>query len=189
MNKILVSSLAVVLIIAFTVSGFLIYNEFSSLQTEINDLQIQNGELERQKSDLQNQTTVLEQQNSDIIKQMGDLTKQLALQRHLRVEIVSLWHSYGWYAYGGLLVSYPFNVTVRNNDLITVSGLTLIVQTFSGLKDETQVLGLIKIDALQAGEERVVSGGVVVYIGAPSNLTYVATLKAGDVVIDTLTLP
>ncbi|MEM2108372.1 MAG: hypothetical protein QXL10_03710, partial [Candidatus Bathyarchaeia archaeon] len=137
----------------------------------------------------QNQIAILEKQNSDIIKQMGDLTKQLALHRHLRIEIVSLWHSSVWSAYGGLLVSYPFNVTVRNNDLITVSGLTLTVQAFSGLKDETQVPGLRKIDLLQAGEERVVSGEVVVYISAPWNLTYVATLKAGDIVIDTFTSP
>jgi hypothetical protein len=188
MNKRLFSSIAAVLIIALIASGLLINNEFSSLQTEIKDLQIQSEELEKQKNDLQNQTNVLGQQNNDMIKQLGDLTKQLALERHLRIEIVSLWHNDNWFAYGGLLVGYPFNATIRNNDIVTVSGLTLTVQTFSGLKDESQIYGLSKIDSLQAGEERVVSGEAVVYIGAPSNLTYVATLKAGDIVLDTFTL-
>jgi hypothetical protein len=188
MNKRLFSSITVVLIISLSASGFIIYNEFRSLQTEIKDLQNQSEELEKQKSDLQNQTSVLGQQNNDMIKQMGDLTKQLALERHLSVKIVSLWHRDYWGAYGGLLVDYPFNVTIRNNDIVTVSGLTLTVQTFSGLKDETKMNGLIKIDSLQAGEERTVSGAVVVYIGAPSNLTYVATLKAGDVILDTFPL-
>ena len=187
MNMRLVSSIAIVLIIALTLSAFLVFNEFSSLQTEIDDLQIQKVELEKQKSDLQNQIIVLENKNNDVINQMGDLTKQLALQRHLRIEIVSLWHQDYWFAYGGLLVGYPFNVTIRNNDTVTFSGLTLAVQTFSGLKDETKMNGLIKIDSLQAGEERIVSGEAVVYIGAPSNLTYVATLKSGDVVVDTFT--
>jgi hypothetical protein len=188
MNKRLFSSITVVLIISLSASGFIIYNEFSSLQTEIKDLKIQSEELEKQKSDLQNQTSVLGQQNNDMMKQMGDLTKQLALERHIQIEITTFWHNDYWFAFGGLLVDYPFNATIRNNDIVTVGGLSLTVQAFSGLKDETKIVGFAKIDLLHSGEEQVVSGEVVVYIGAPSNLTYVATLKAGDVILDTFTL-
>ena len=189
MNTRLVLSSAIVLIIILTVTGFLIFNEFSSLQAEINTLQIQNVELEKEKMDLQNQITVAVNQYNDIIQRMGDLTKQLALERHLQIEITTFWHNDHWFAYGGLLVGYPFNATIRNNDVVTVGGLSLTVQAFSGLKDETKISGFSKIDLLQSGEEQVVSGEVVVYIGAPSNLTYVATLKAGDAIIDTITLP
>jgi hypothetical protein len=189
MNKRLISSIAIVLIIALTASGFLIYNEFSSLQTEIKVLQIQNEELEKQKSDLQNQTNVLGQQNNDMIKQMGNLTKQLALQRQLRIDIVSLWISNRWFAYGGLWVANPFNATIRNNDIVTVSGLTLTVQAFYGLKEESHTFRLNEVDFLEAGEEKVVSGEVVASLGGTGHLTYVATLKAGDAVIDTFTLP
>jgi hypothetical protein len=188
MNKRLISSIAVVLIIALTVSGFLLFNEFNNFQSEINELKIEIEELEKQKSDLENQTTVMDQQKQEMINQMGDLTKQLALERHLRVEIVSFWHNDYWFAYGGLLVGYPFNASIQNNDVVPFSGLTLTVQAFYGLKDETKINGWIKIDLLQVGEERVVSGEVVVYIGAPSNLTYLATLKAGDTILDTFTL-
>jgi hypothetical protein len=184
MNKRLFSSIVVILIIALTASGFLINNEFSNLQTEIKDLQIQSEELAKQKSALQNQTTVIDQQKQNLINQMGDLTKQLALERHLRVEIVSFWHNDYWFAYGGLLVGYPFNASIQNNDVVPFSGLTLTVQAFDGLKDETKINGWVNIDSLQAGEERVVSGEVVVYIGASSNLTYLATLRAGDTILD-----
>ena len=188
MNTRLVLRGAVALIIILTVSGFLIFNEFSSLQAEINSLQIQNRELEKEKSELQNQRTDAENQYNDIIQRMGYLTKQLALERHLKIEIKTFWHNEYWFAYGGLLVGYPFNATIRNNDVVTVGGLSLTVQAFSGLKDETKIAGVGKIDLLHSGEEQVVSGEVVVYIAAPSNLTYLATLRAGEVVIDTFTL-
>jgi hypothetical protein len=175
--------------VLLAVSGWLAYAQLSSLQVQIKDLQDQNSELESQISDLQKQTSILESQHDELVRQTGDLTKQLALERRLRVEIVDLWHRGHWSAYGGLLVSYPFNVTIRNNDVITMSGLSLNVRTYSGLKDVTMVFNSIEINTLVAGEERVVQGHAVVSISAPINLTYVATLKAGEVILDEFTLP
>jgi len=187
-KRVAVSAITVV-IIALTVSAWLVNNQINNLQTQIAELQSKNNALESQINDLQNQISSLENQNSELIKQFGDLTKQLALERHLNVEIVSLWHRDYWSAFGGLLVEYPFNVTIRNNDVMTVSGLNLNVRTFSGLKDESIYPSSIEINMLRSGEERVIQGGVVVSINAPSNLTYVATLKAGEVVLDEFMLP
>jgi len=188
MNRKIALGAAVAAVALLTLSAWLVYAQFSSLQAQIADLQAQNIQLEGQLGEVQNQTGSLESQNSELVRQLGDLTKQLALERHLSVEIKSLWHRDYWSAFGGLLVDYPFNVTVRNNDVITLSGVTLTVKTYSGIQ-EIGWTHSSEIDLLLAGEERVVSGSAVVPITAPSNLTYVATLKAADVVLDEFTLP
>jgi cell division protein FtsB len=165
-----------------------VYNQFSSYQTQISELQTQARELVTQIGQLQNQTSSLESQNSKLVIQLGDLTKQLALERHLKVDIVSMSHYSGWSPIGGMAVAVSANVTVRNNDVVTLSGLELSVMTYYGLTPVGEG-NPSKVDLLNAGEERVVSGGVIMPMSSFStNLTYVATLKSADVVLDTFTL-
>jgi hypothetical protein len=189
MRKSVVLILSALVIVLLIVSAWLLHTQFSSYQTQIADLQSQNIELENQISQLQNQTSSLESQNSKLVIQLGDLTKQLALERHLKVDIVSLSPGYGWSYLGGVHVVVGANVTVRNNDVVTVSGLELSLMTYYGLTPVGESLPS-RVDLLNAGEERVVGGTVIMPLDSFSlNLTYVATLKSADVVLDTFTLP
>ena len=189
MRKSVVLILSTLVIVLLIVSAWLLHTQFSSYQTQITDLQSQNSELESQIGLLQNQTSSFESQNSKLAIQLGDLTKQLALERHLKVDILSLSNLSGWYPIGGMTVSVGCLVTVRNNDVVTLSGLEMSVMAYYGLKLVGEGFPS-KVDLLNAGEERVVSGGVLMPINSFSlNLTYVATLKSADVVLDTFTLP
>ena len=192
MKKSIALSVLAVVIGLLILSAWLantVNTQYISYQTQISDLQTQVSELESQIGQLQNQTGSLESNYSRLVIQLGDLTKQLAIERHLKVDIVSMSHDLGWSPIGGMTVSVGWYVTVRNNDVVTLSGLDLIVKTYYGL---TPVgLGFpYKVDLLNAGEERVVRGDVLMPLNSfSSNLTYVATLIAADVVLDTFTLP
>ena len=192
MDKRITLSILAVVIVLLILSAWLantVNTQYSSYQTQISDLQAHVSELESQIGQLQNQTGSLESNYSRLVIQLGDLTKQLAIERHLKVDIVSMSHDLGWSPIGGMTVSVGWYVTVRNNDVVTLSGLDLIVKTYYGL---TPVgLGFpYKVDLLSAGEERVVRGDVLMPLNSfSSNLTYVATLIAADVVLDTFTLP
>ena len=176
--------------------------QIASLQAQVFNLQLQSSELikqlvelhnqtdslENQNRMLQNQTDSLESQNNLLVNQLGNLTEQLALQRPIKVDIMSLWHAESWSSFGGLNVAYPFNVTIRNNDIVTVSGLILTVRTYSG----NQSVGYgypLEIDLLGVREERIISSVAVVSLTEPRISTYVATLKSGDVVLDEFTYP
>ncbi len=88
-----------------------------------------------------------------------------------------------------MLVYYEWEVTVRNNDVVTVSGLDLSVKAYSGLVEYGSAFNFpYDVGLLNAGEEKVVSGMVIMNIHALTNLTYVAALRAADVVLDTFTL-
>jgi len=192
MKKSIALSVLAVVIGLLILSAWLantVNTQYISYQTQISDLQTHVSELESQIGQLQNQTGSLESNYSRLVIQLGDLTKQLAIERHLKVDIVSMSHDLGWSPIGGMTVSVGWYVTVRNNDVVTLSGLDLIVKTYYGL---TPVgLGFpYKVDLLNAGEERVVRGDVLMPLNSfSSNLTYVATLIAADVVLDTFTLP
>jgi cell division protein FtsB len=192
MKKSTALSVLAVVIVLLVFSAWLantVNTQYISYQTQITDLQSQVNELETQIGQLQNQTSSLESQNSKLMIQLGDLTKQLALERHLKVDIVSMSHDPGWYPYGGVTVMVGWNVTVRNKDVVTLSGLEISVMTYYGLIPYGGGSPIAyKVDLLNAGEERVVSGIVLVPLDHPSNLTYVATLKSADRVLDTFTL-
>jgi hypothetical protein len=192
MKKSIALGLFAVVIVLVILSAWLVNTQFNSYQKQITDLQSQNSELESQIGQLQNQTSSLENQNSKLAIQLDDLTKQLALERHLKIEIVSLIQE-GFGIYGGTatLGTYPFAITVRNNDVLTVSGLSLIVQGYFGLQKLGETPLPYQVNLLNAGEEQVVSGYVELSINTYKNLTYVAVLKSGDVVLDefNITLP
>ncbi len=188
MSKRITLLLASIVIIALAVTAWFVQAQFGGLQIQVSELEAENSDLQDQIMNLQNQTTALGSQNGKLVNQLGDLTKQLALERSLRIRILSVSPRAYWNSYGGLLVSYPFNVTVRNNDVITVSGLTLTVNTFSGLQ-QIGWTSVSDVNVLRAGEERVIQGEAVVPLNHPSNLTYVATLNSGNVVLDEFTLP
>jgi hypothetical protein len=74
---------------------------------------------------LEEQIGELQLQNREKQDRLADLTYQLALERHLRLKITAFTWEEGFYPIVGLTISHPINVTVQNDDIIPVSGLTL----------------------------------------------------------------
>ena len=131
-----------IVIVAWFVQFQLIQHQLTVLQIENSSLQVQNRDLHDKNRDLYFESKDVESQNDELVEQLGDLTKQLALKRAIHVEIVKLLHEDHWTDYGPYLgvprARNVFNVTVRNNDVATMSGLRLTVETFS---DERSVVG------------------------------------------------
>jgi len=161
--------------------------QINALNRQIGELESQISSLESQNSMLQNQTDSLEISNNLLVNQLGNLTEQLALARPIQVEIVSLTH----FGYSNVVLDYvgfSVNVTMRNNDVVTVSGLTLTVDGYSGNERIGSTDYPSEINLLNPGEERLVRNQVAVRLSPLAmNMTYFATLKSGDVVLDKFT--
>jgi len=142
--------------------AFAVYSQFS-IQTQVNELKNKNIELQTQNDTLQIQLKDLQQQYREQQDRLSDLTYQLALERHLRVEITQGYCSRGWYAYGGVTVSHPANVTVVNYDVAPLFGLTATFQ-FVDENSGAQIgrEGVMEIERLDVGESQVVNGSVLV---------------------------
>jgi hypothetical protein len=69
-----------------------------------------------------------------------------------------------------------------------MSGLELTVETFSGDRSVGWIFSW-KIDLLRVGEEREIRGETIVPHAYLSDLTYISTLRSGDVVLDEFKLP
>ena len=188
----IIIAVATLVIVAWFVQYQFIQHQLTVLQNENSSLQAQNNDLQDKNRNLRFETKDSESQNDELVKQLGDLTKQLALERALRVEIVKLSHEDHWTDYGPYLgvqrARNVFNVTVRNNDVATMSGLRLTVEMFSGGRSVGGVFSW-KIDLLRVGEEREITGETIVPNDFLSDLTFIATLRSGDVVLDELKLP
>jgi len=159
---------------------FTIQNSNDNLQNEVRNLQDKNREF-------YNEIRTLKYHISELEEELCNLTKQLALERPLQVEINKFSPEDHWSDYGSLFgVSRArniYNVTIQNNDVLTISGLELIVKTFSG----NNAVGLTfskDIDLLHAAEEREIEGESIIPIYNLKDLTYVVTLKLSDIVLD-----
>ncbi len=165
-----------------------------SLIKENNDLKAENYILQ----DLADERRVfyyekidLESQNDELIEHLGNLTKQLALARPLRVEIVSFSHEDQW-GYGTFLgverASLKFNVTIRNNDSVALSGIELSADIYSGFRPVGWGSGK-RFDLLLAGGEQTFGWSLTMSFGEPTaDLSLLVTLKSGDVILDELRL-
>ena len=192
MKKALALSAILVAIVALAAVAGFFQSQFTALQNQISNLRAENRDLQDQERRLLFQTGDFESQNDELVKQLGDLTKQLALERPLDVKIVAFSHEDQWSDYGpffGVPRSYNrFNVTIWNNDVVALSGLMLTVETFSGDQGEGWVFSN-RTDMLRAGEAREIKGEAVVPTYALEDLSFVATLKSGDVVLDEFRMP
>lgn len=190
MRKNIVMSAVVVAIVVLTVSAWLVNTQFNSLQAQIADLQAQNNELENQNSTMQAQIRDLELQSRERQDRLTDFTHELAKVQHLRVEITAFTWVGGFNPIGGVTISHPVNVTVQNNDVIPVCGLTLTVRLLDkNLGTPIGTAGQSSIDRINAGESKVISGGALTTLnidGSSSlnNAACVATLTVGSVVLD-----
>ena len=189
-----------VVIIAVEVSVAIWLAQYQSyIMHDNRELQLLNSYFEGENRDLQDEkrcllfeTMDLESQNEELLKQLRDLTEQLALERALRVEIVALSHEDQWSDYGPFLgvqrARNVYNVTIRNNDVVALSGLELSVSTLSGERAVGWTFSN-RSDMLLPGEERIIKGESVTPVYAMTVLSFDAVLKSGDVVVDELRLP
>lgn len=175
---------AIIVILSLTL--VITYSQFSGLQTRVIQLESQNSELQTQNSTLQTQLKDFQQQLREQQDHASDITYQLALERHLRVEITQAQCSKGWYAYGGVTVSHPANVTVVNNDVVPLFGLTSTFQ-FVDKNSGAQIghEGVIEIDQLDVGKSLVVNGSVLVELNVNvDNAICKITISKGSIILD-----
>jgi len=191
-KRILAIGATVVVALLIAISVWFAQHQFVLLQNANSNLRVQINNLQDENRDFYFEAKSLENQNEELEEQLGDLTKQLALERDLNVEITTFSSEDRWSDYGPWLgvprARNVFNVSVRNNDVVMIGGLKLIVEIFS----DNKVVGLTfswKIDLLNVGEERENNGETIVPIDFLSDLTYVITLKSGEIVLDEFRLP
>ena len=193
--------LAVILVtlVAVGVAVWLFETQLSVVQARADELEVLNRYFEGENHDLQDEKRSLlfeagdlEIRNGELLKQLGDLTEQLALERILNVEILSLSHEERWSDYGPFLgrsrARMVFNVTVRNDDVVALSGLELTVRTFSGSREVGWIFHN-RVDSLLPGEARNIRGESITPVDSMVDLSLLATLISGDVVVDELRVP
>jgi len=161
------------------------------LQSQADYLRIQNGDLQANNAALQNQITDLQNQNREKQDRLKDYTYQLSLTRPLLVKITAFNFIGGFNPIGGVTLANPVNVTIQNNDVIPLCGLTL----WAKLYDENSITRIdvgnkdnSRIDRIYVGKSQ--TFGVNFYTTLetpPVNLTgsvCVVTLMVGSVVLD-----
>jgi len=181
-------SVIIIVTLATSLVAWLFWQDLDTKQKEVDILHYENGELQDDKRSLLFEAESLRNQNSELAKQLKNLTEQLALARTLHIEIVDFMPD-GWSNYGPYLgverYRNVFNVTVQNNDVVMVSGLKLSVEMFSGARSVGGTFSW-KVDLFKAGEKRSIEGELIVPTYTMNNLSYVITLKSGNIAVDEL---
>lgn len=150
-RKILV--VVTVTVVSLLVAAVLVYSQISEMQNQV--------------SELQNKNNVLQ---DGLDEKYGDSP----------VHITSA-NMTGFAPIAGLTISSQVSITVENDGVTDISGLTLTVRL---LNNNTEVGdGYVKqINGLRAGEIREVSGAV--FYGIDSVFVIESTVKLGGVVLD-----
>lgn len=130
MKKRIIIGIVCVAIIVLSVTALLVNSQLSSLQTQISQLQKQNSNLQNQVTDLQNKTNNYEKQNIVRQEQLSSFTTELAKQRYLYAKITGIEFDNGIYPLGGMTLINYIHVTVLNNDVVPLSGLTIETKLF-----------------------------------------------------------
>jgi hypothetical protein len=187
-------ALAIILILIITLSSasWLVYSQVSELQSQNISFKDKNSELQGNNSALQNQIGELDEQKNEQQAQLKNFTYQLALTRPLLVKITAFKWLGGFNPIGGLTISNPVNVTIQNNDVIPVCGLTLCVRLYDknsitridvGNEDNSH------IERIDAGQSQVIMGSCYTILPKGdynlSGSVCVVTLMVGSVVLDT----
>jgi hypothetical protein len=184
MNKKIVASAVIIVIVAASIAAWLV-------NTQISDLQSQNSELQDQLSESKNQLNEVQLQNSEQQDRLNDFTYELAKARHLKIELSAFQWIGGFNPIGGLWLGHPVNVTVQNNDAVPLSGLKIrvtLANENTGAKIGTGGSG-ITIDRLDAGKRQAfyVDGMEGPWTSLNSSLEdamCVVTLTVGDIILD-----
>jgi ABC-type multidrug transport system fused ATPase/permease subunit len=180
-------ALLLITIIVSSIAAWLVHSQNSELQNQIGALKAQNGEVQAQLSELQNQLSELQLQNREQQDRLNDFTNVLAKARHLHVEITD-WSKGSGGPIAGLTFIIGIYVTIQNNDVIPVSGLTVSV-TLVNKDNGAQIgdTGVLNMGRLNAGERGNFSVPVLHNINSLSLINSaecVIVLKAGSVILD-----
>jgi hypothetical protein len=169
-------ALAVILIIfiALSVASWLVYNQIGKLQNQVSELQAQNDELQEQNSDLQD---LINNQIRELQEQFNESYKSSP------VRIVAVNYFGGFIPVVGGIIASEVNVTVLNNYISALSGLTLTTRFLDSTGNESGLPITYQIDELQAGESREIDAWVYWSLNK-SHTTLVVTLKLAGIVID-----
>lgn len=178
--------IAPVTVVALLVAIIFVYSQIGKLQNQIGAIEAQNSEMQDQLSELQNQLSELQLQNLEQQDRLNDFTYELAKARHLKVEISAFQWMDGFHPVGGLLIGHPVDITVRNNDVVPLSGLRLRVSlSLENTGAELGYVGGAMIGRLNAGESRVIRGEPWASLSTTlSDGVCVVTLAVGDIVLD-----
>ena len=180
-------ALLLITIIVSSIAAWLVHSQNSELQNQIGTLKAQNGEGQAQLGELEKQLSELQLQNREQQDRLKDFTNILAKARHLHVEITD-WSKGSGGPIAGLAFILGIYVTIQNNDVIPVSGLTVSV-TLVNKDNGAQIgdTGVLNMGRLNAGERGNFSVPVLHNINSLSLINSaecVIVLKAGSVILD-----
>jgi FtsZ-binding cell division protein ZapB len=173
MNRKIVVGAVLFAIIAASIATWFVHTQISELQS--------------QNSDLQNQINELQEQNRDLQEENGELKQQLdLLQKRVNFEpevlITNFSSPYGWQYMGGMTGFIQFNIAISNTGISDVEGLTLEIKRLNVDEDPLNITR--KLAILHAGETTEIGADFVYSYELGFRLSYVATLKLGEMVLD-----
>jgi outer membrane murein-binding lipoprotein Lpp len=189
MRKILALLLVSIILGSSVVAIWYVHNQISGLQNQISEVNFKNNELQNQTKALQAQVNSLQLENREQQDRLKDFTHELAKARSLPVEITDFSWDSGFYPIVGLTLTHPVTVTVQNDDVVPLFGLTLtfiLVNKDTGLQIGTEGFEA-RIDRLDAGEHQEATGSVFTTIDTSlDNGVFIVTLVSSDIVLDQL---
>jgi uncharacterized protein YxeA len=177
--------IAVVTVIASLIVAFFVNSKIIEMQNQINILKSQNDEVKEKLNDYKDQISDLQLQNREQHDRLCDFTYELAKARYVKVEISDFVWIGGFNPVGGLLLGYPVNVTIQNNDVVPLSGLklrVLLVRESTGV--EIGFPGGATIERLNAGEKRVIRCEPWASLNTSIDNSVMVTLGIGDIILD-----
>jgi FtsZ-binding cell division protein ZapB len=176
---------ALIIVIAMSAFAWLVHSQFSELQNQIDELQAQNSDLQNQTSELQAQNNELQDQITDLQDQKSSLQDKLRELLGIPVKITAFDWIEGFNPYVGLTFVNEVKVTVENEGMDEVGGITLTVKLLNNgsLLSNSQPF-VTRIDALHAGESREISGKIFWATLSTTPTHCVSTLTFDDVVFD-----
>jgi uncharacterized protein YlxW (UPF0749 family) len=186
MNRKIISSIALITIVALAVAFGFCYNQIGIQQNQISELQDQNSELQVQNGDLQNQirelqanNSELQDQNSELLNQLIELENMIDIARDVKITDFE-WIG-GYHSLGQVNLYQGYRVTIQNKGNNTVSGLTLSVELLYGVGEDTT-----QINVIRAGQIVEIYRGVSVGTVGSYAHTAVGVIKLtlGDVLLD-----
>jgi len=180
-------ALFLIAIIVSSIAAWLVHSQISELKNQIGVLKAQNGEVQDQLSELQNQLSELRLQNREQQDRLNDFTNVLAKARHLNVEITD-WSKGSGGPIAGLAFIIEIYVTIQNNDVVPVSGLTVsvtLVNKDNGVQiGDTGVINMGRLNARERGNFSVPVLHNINSLSLINSAECVIVLKAGSVILD-----
>ena len=180
-----ISVILTVVVVALLIGVLFSCIQISELQNQIGELQAQNSELHEENSYLQDQNSNLQNQSDEMMAQVDLLQSKLDFEPRVRITVFS--SQAGWLNVVGMTLAISLDITVINTGFSALDGLTLDVRRYA--VDEDPYSHTIDLGSLNAGEKIETADAYIegwdTYFSEFRGRGLVATLKFGDVVLDT----